>query len=238
MTDKITQSEVMTDGQLKAIKRLLEDGINSFNSTELVTLGFSKEEAQEILKKGDLIQEEMKATLIALLKKYAIIDPRYGSSIAEFDVTVPMDYKHETYIDQESKQAKKLKTTYYYNDDLSSKNFASATTKLVPGKTYHVKIFPILTTITSEDNMNFLKRQRAILVGGQGLMLAQNQHKDKFPKGKWTVSFDQKDALWKDASGDHRVPYVYASSDGDFRFNLGYFEDDWSDDRCLLCFCD
>ena len=238
MTDKITQSEVMTDGQIKAIKRLLEDGINLFNVNDLVALGFTKEEAQEILEKGDLIQEEMKAPLIALLKKYAIIDPRYGSSIAEFDVTVPMDYKHETYIDQEGKQVKKLKNTYYYNDDLNSKNFANTTTKLVPGKTYHVKIFPILTTVTSEDNMNFLKRQRAIFVGGQGLMLAQNQHKNKFPKGKWTVSFDQKDSLWKDASGDHRVPLVVADSDGDFDFDLGCFENGWGDGHCLLCFCD
>ncbi len=237
----MTNSEItqkMTEGQTKAIKRLLEDGINSFNSNELISLGFTKEEAQEILEKGDLIQKEINASVIASLKKYAIIDPRYGSSIELGDVTVPMDYKHETYIDEEGKQVRKLKNTYYFNDELNSKNFANATTKLVPGKTYRAKLFPILSTVTSEDNLNFLRRQRAILVGGQGLMLAQNQHKDKFPKGKWTVSFDEKNALWKDSSGCHRVPFVSADSDGDFRFGLGSFGAGWDGGRCLLCFCD
>ena len=28
------------------------------------------------------------------------------------------------------------------------------------------------------------------------------------------------------------------NADGDFKFNLGNFENDWNDDNCLLCFCD
>ena len=43
-------------------------------------------------------------------------------------------------------------------------------------------------------------------------------------------------ALW--FGGDyHRVPYVNRNSDGDFKFNLGNFENDWNDNNCLLCFC-
>ncbi len=235
MTEKITN---MTNAQSKAIKRLLEDGINSFNSTDLEALGFSKDEAQEILANGNLIHEESKNSLIAILKKYAIIDKRFGASIVEFDVTVPMDYNHETYIDTRGKEVRKLKNTYYYNDALTSTNFAKATNKLIPGKTYRAKIYPILETVQSNDCMNFLKRQRAILVGGQGVMLAQSQHGDKFPKDKWTVSFDQKEALWKDAVGNHRVPGVGAPSDGDFGFDLGLFGLDWGAGHCLLCFCD
>lgn len=237
MTKKITQAEVMTYGQRKAIRRLLEDGINSFNSNELILPDFTKEEAQKILEKGDLIQKEINASVVASLKKYAIIDPRYGSSIVEFDVTVPMDYKHETYIDEEGEQARKLKNTYYYNDELSSKNFVNTTTKLVPGKTYRVKFFPILSTVTSEDNLNFLRRQRAILVGAQGLMLAQNQHKDKFPKGKWTASFDEKDSLHEGHKGLHYFPILAARSEGDFYFDIQCFENKSGYGLCLLCFC-
>ena len=69
-------------------------------------------------------------------------------------------------------------------------------------------------------------------------MLAQMQHKDKFPVGKWTVSFDEKEALWKDADGHHRVPYVIAYSAGGFAFFLGTFESDWNSGLALLCFCD
>ena len=39
------------------------------------------------------------------------------------------------------------------------------------------------------------------------------------------------------ADGNHRVPNVFRNSDGDWKFNLGYFENDWNDDNCLLCFC-
>jgi hypothetical protein len=182
------------------------------NSNDPITLSFTKEEAH-------------------IDQFYG-----YGSSITEFDVNVPMDYKHETYINQEGKKVKKLETTYLYNYEINSKNFTKVTTVLVPGKTYHVKIFPILTTVSSEDNLNFLKRQRAILVGGQGLMLAQNQHKDKFPKGKWTISFDKKDALLKDAYGNHWLPYMHAYQDGGFAFDLRFFGLECPRDFYLLCF--
>ncbi|KKS91823.1 MAG: hypothetical protein UV67_C0017G0018 [Parcubacteria group bacterium GW2011_GWC1_43_12] len=39
------------------------------------------------------------------------------------------------------------------------------------------------------------------------------------------------------SDGRHRVPFVNAYSDGDFKFNLGDFESDWGSDNCLLCFC-
>jgi len=197
------------------------------------TLGLSKEEAQEIIKAGGIMQSEVKP----ILQKLAIADKRYGIPV-EFELTVPTDYVHATQINTSANKARKEKTTYFYNDDLTSENFAKATNKLVPGKTYKVKIFPILATITSEDNMLFLAKQNAILVGGQGVTLVYDLAKDKLPKGKWTVSFDEKDKLWKDTDGGHRVPGVGADSGGDFRFGLGCFEGGWDGNHCLLCFCD
>jgi len=235
MTDKITQPEVMTDGQRKQIRRFLEDGVTTIN---LDTFNFTKEEAQQIIEKGDLLQAEMNTTMGAFLKKYAIMDQGFGSAIKEFDLTVPADYNHDTIIDDQKKKLKKLKNTYGYNDDLTSTNFAKATNKLVPGKTYKVKIFPILESVTSEDCMTFLKKQHAILVGGQGVLLANDLKGDEFPIGKWTVSFDEKESLWKDSDGDHRVPDVHRLSDGDRVFNLGIFELDWGGGVCLICFCD
>lgn len=165
-------------------------------------------------------------------------DQKFGAAIKEFEFTVPADYKHDSQLDTFAKKTKKLKTTYYFNDALTSANFAKATNKLEPGKTYKVKIFPILATVTSEDCMTFLGKQNAILVGGQGITLLHDQKADEFPVGKYTVSFDQKDALWTDSDGNHRVPYVLRRSDGGWRFRLGYFGDAWVSDGCLLCFCD
>ncbi len=39
------------------------------------------------------------------------------------------------------------------------------------------------------------------------------------------------------ADGNHRVPNVNCNSDGDFKFNLGNFENVWDDDNTCLCFC-
>jgi len=86
--------------------------------------------------------------------------------------------------------------------------------------------------------MTFLASQRAILVGAQGLSLARQLKKKEFPVGKWTVSFDEKDSLWTDADGHHRVPSMDRNSGGDWDFRLSYFEYGWGGDFCLLCFCD
>lgn len=167
-----------------------------------------------------------------------VIDERFGPAAKDFEFTVPADYVHDTHLDTFAEKTKKLSTTHYFNDNLTSKNFAKATNKLEPGKTYRVRIFPVLQRVTSEDCLTFLKKQGAIFVGTQGLTLVQEIKPDEFPIGKWTVSFDEKDALWKDAHGYRRVPGVVRISDGDWKFDLCSFGLVWCDGDCLLCVCD
>lgn len=220
MTEKITQK------QENRLVDLFREGLR--------TLGFRKEEAQEVIKAGGKMQEHFRP----ILRKLAMVDQRFGLAVKDFNFTVPADYKHGTQIDTFVKKAKKLKTTRFFGNDLTSNNFAKATNKLEPGKKYRVRIFPVLQTVTSEDCITFLHKQGAILVGGQGVTLLQDQNAAAFPVGKWTVSFDEKDALWTDSDGYHGVPVVHRYSDGDWEFDLGYFEFDWDDDHCLVCFCD
>lgn len=220
MTEKITSN------QENRLCDLYRDAVRA--------LGLSKDEAQEIITNGGTMQMQIKP----ILQKLAIADKRFGPAIKEFQITIPAGYQHDSQLDTFAKNTKELKTTYYFNDELNSKNFAKATNKLIPGKTYKVKIFPILSRVESEDCMTFLRKQNAILVGGQGVTLTYDLAKDQLPKGKWTVSFDEKDALWEDAGGLHGVPAVRARTDGGFRFRLGCFELDWVDNYVLLCFCD
>ncbi|MBU4284801.1 hypothetical protein KKF60_01645, partial [Patescibacteria group bacterium] len=84
----------------------------------------------------------------------------------------------------------------------------------------------------------FLKTQNVVLTGAQGVSLVFEQKREDLPKGYWYVSFDEKEALWKDADGSHRVPHVRRYSGGDWYFDLGTFENVWYNDHCLLCFCD
>ncbi len=213
-----------------------EMGLGQWNefSVALHKAGFDTDLIQKIINAKD--NKLAKAMYTAVTGEE--LDERFGPAIVEFELTVPADYNHDTQIDTSGAKARKEKTTYYYNDELTSKNFANATNKLVPGKTYKIKIIPILSTVTSEDCMALLRKHNAILVGGQGATLVYDLAKDKLPKGKYTVSFDEKDALWKGAGGDRGVPSVGADTDGDFGFYLGGFGHDWTSAYCVLCFCD
>lgn len=153
-------------------------------------------------------------------------------------ITVPDDYVHDKQLTTFGKQNRKK--FYYYNDEITDKNFPNPTRVLKPGDKLRVRAFKQVVggTTTSEERMAFLATQKAIHTGAQGASLVFDQKRDQLPKGKWYASFDEKDRLWADADGDHRVPSVYCYSGGDFGFRLGSFEDVWSDGSAFLCFCD
>lgn len=159
-----------------------------------------------------------------------LIDPRF-ELLMEFKVTVPTDYDHGT-------QLSTLKKKKEFDDAITDRNFRKATQKLVPGKTYKAKLFSIRRTVNSDDCLSLYKAIRAILTGAQGMSLVCQLKKDVLPKGKCTVSFDEKDALWQDSGGSHRVPYVSVGSGGGFGFYPGYFELDWNSGFVVLCLCD
>ena len=158
------------------------------------------------------------------------------SLLSSLQFTVPEGYNHSTQLASFSKENRKK--FYSYNDNITDENFAKTTNKLVPGKTYEAKIFGITKWVTSEDCLAFLKTQNAILVGAQGISVVWQQAKENLPKGKYTLSFDEKNALWQDALGLRRVPYVGRGVGGDWHFVLGRFEGGWDDGSCLLCLFD
>lgn len=157
--------------------------------------------------------------------------------LTTFELTVPEDYNHATRLD--TFKAAHEAEFYYYNPDLTDHNFSKATTQLAPGRKFAVKVFGIKSgkSVSSEECLAKIQSENGVLVGAQGASLAYEQGKANLPKGKWHISFDEKDALWF-VGGDRQVPCVYAYSVGDFRFNLGFFDGDWLVDHCLLCFCD
>lgn len=216
-------TEKITPDQTAQLTRFVDDMIRK--------LGLSKDAAQLLIKNFHLVKPELEQ----VLQKHSIADKRF-ELLKTFEITVPANYNHGKRLDSFAKENKKK--FYYYNDDITDKNFSKATTKLEPNKVLTVKVFGIKATVTSQNCMDFLKTQDAILTGAQGASLVWEQKKDELPVDKWSVSFDEKDALWEDSGGDHRVPGVRRYSDGDFEFGLGCFEGDWGSDYCLLCFCD
>jgi hypothetical protein len=153
-------------------------------------------------------------------------------------ITVPDDYMHEKRLTTFDEQNRKK--FYYYNDEITDKNFPNPTRVLKPGDKLRVRAFKQVVdgTTTSVERMAFLATQNAIHTGAQGASLVFEEKRDQLPKRYWCASFDEKDRLWADADGRHRVPRVFCNSDGVFRFDLGSFENVWSDGSAFLCFCD
>ena len=164
-----------------------------------------------------------------------VTDKRF-EQVGEFSVVVPEDYDHATRLAKFSDEYRK--ELNYYSDAITDENYSRATTKLVPGLKFKVKIFQIKEAVTSMDCLEFLKNQRAVLVGAQGASLAYEQGKSELPVNRWSVSFDEKNTLWQGTDGRHGVPCVRRFSADGFGFGLGFFNNDWNFISCLLCFCD
>ena len=157
--------------------------------------------------------------------------------VKAIQVTVPEDYDHATQLTTfHNKNYEKFSS---YNSNITDGDFSKVSHRLVPGKTYTVKIFGIHKSevATSKECIKKYKQEKAFFVGAQGVSVLWEENRKDLPKGKWYASFDEKENL-PVADGYHWVPHVFARSRGDFDFRLGNFEDDWNDRDCLLCFCD
>lgn len=226
-------TEKITSGQKKQLMRVLEDGVDALN--------LAKDQADRILKVGNQVQADLKTSL----SKNSTTN-KFGSAIREFEITVPVDYNHTTQVDISRKKALEEDTTRYYHDELTSEYCSKASNKLVPGRTYKVKIFPVCSNkVFYNDIMDFLEKQKAILVNGQGLTLVYDLAKDQLPKDKIIASLDEEEYLLKDCPTP-RVPCILTKSNGNiFKFYIlkldhsaGVVNDYFGEDTCLLCFSD
>ncbi len=165
------------------------------------------------------------------------LDPRF-TLVTTLDIMVPADYVHATQL--ATFKEKHKKDCYYYNDDTTDTNFAKVSTPLTAGRKFKVKVWKqvVAGDTTSGERLAFLRSQKAVFTGAQGASLVFAQQRQALPRGYWYTSFDEKETLWQDAVGFHRVPGVSADSGGGFVFGLGDFESEWSEGYCLLCFCD
>lgn len=197
--------------------------------------GFTREVVQQVINSpGNQMAAAMYTAVGAMVPKPR---PDKFELLTAFEVTVPENYDHATHLD--SFMAAHKSKFYFYNENITDKNFSKVTTRLSPGRKFQVKIFEIksVESVSSEECIAKIKSENGILVGAQGASLVYEQWRFNLPKGKWYISFDEEDALWFDG-GRHRVPCMLADSDSAFRFYLVSFEGRWLDERCLLCFCE
>ena len=168
------------------------------------------------------------------LKSGVMLEDRF-ELVNTFGIVVPKGYDHKKRLD--SFREEHRKAFHYYDDDINDQNFGHATTKLVPGQKLQVNVFQIKKTVTSEECLEYLRSQKAILVGAHGISLAWEQKKERMPLRQELLSFDKKKVLRKGPYGQRGVPYMEFAPAGYLDFRLGCFESNWSSGYCL-CFCD
>lgn len=188
--------------------------------------------AQKIIEsKGNKLAKQM----VKIISLEPIVDKRF-KFVKEFKITVPNDYNHVTQLATFAERCKRRLN--YYANDATDINFAKTTDKLVPGKTYRVKIFAVSQSIQSQDALSLIASQKGIFTGIQGASLVYQLEKEELPTSKWYISFDKKDALWVDSNGDCRISDTYLYLDGDINFNLSCFEKNINVGNYILCFCE
>lgn len=143
--------------------------------------------------------ERNKVDDIEVFNKYLIC----AKLLTSFTLKVPNDYKHEKQIEN-FLTSEGLPITKTWNDSV----FSKTTDKLIPGSTYTVKIFNVITSDVYEnscfyfntycyplfDDLTFVMMDlNAQFVGYQGLTLAYQLHPDKFTDNYY-ASFDK----WND----------------------------------------
>ncbi len=173
----------------------------------------SKTAAQQLIEAGNIFQTRLQSTISELTKETF-------SFLKEIKITVPADYT--------------------LNEYFAKFGHKPVSYKPIPGRTYKVKFWLINKgeRPSSEEIIAHLKINGVLLTGDLGISLVYQEKKEELPVGKWMLSFDEKDNLYEDADGYHRVPRIYRYSGGDYEFSLGNFEDDWNGYDCLMGFCD
>ena len=188
-------------------------------------------------------EDNLRELQLAILRGFVLPGPteKFALLVDLGIITVP-DGDPATWLDpfRAKYQNDEIKSFYYYNNGITDVNFPNPSRILKSGDRLWVCAFHQVApgTTTSKERLAFLKTQNAVFTGAQGAALVWEQKRYLLPRGKWYTSFDERERLWKDADGSHRVPYLNADSDGDFHFNLGNFESAWSGNRAFLCFRD
>jgi hypothetical protein len=168
-------------------------------------------------------------TKVSLADKFSLIDT--------FPITATLNYKHRKLLKNLAQDTKR--GLHFYDDDMTQRHYGRVSNRLLAGESYTGKIWQINESqrLTSPECLQFLADNKVLLTGAQGLAVGWQQSKEYFPLGKWLISFDEKNKLWKDANGVYRLPCVLHLSEDDYKIYLDCFDDVWDDGYSLFGIC-
>lgn len=212
----------ITSGQRKQLLRVIEDAVDA--------LELSKEQAKEILKVGNLLQADLKASLIS-----HSINERCFVEVADLGtIIVSGDYVHGNQLGMLNRSDFDI-----FSKTINDSIFSSPSRILKPGDKIWVRIFmQVGNGANSEKVSAFLKSKDAFHLGAQGISLVWREKRALLPKGHIYFSLDIKEKLPKDSSGEHMIPMLSVCSEGDYGFDVVYYDHVILHGRCFFCFTD
>ena len=147
----------------------------------------------------------------------------------EFELVVEDNYIHDHQF--ERMQAYE-KCFGFISDTFMLQDPGKVSVQLMPGL-YKAGFVKICSRILDTDEcVNFLKTNNALLIAGPGLSYIWIKERDRFPKGR-TLSFDEKDLLLVDSEGYHRIPGI--DKNRQFDAVMDYYECGLNGDYNMLC---
>lgn len=179
--------------------------------------------------------------MVVVRNKNATEPPKDRSSsfklLETYEITVPEDYDHNTQL--ESFRKEYLRVFDVCEKQISDKNLAKVTDKLGPGKKYKVEIFRTISAVYPEDELAFLKKKKALLVGAQGLSLFWQLKKNELSvllrPGMEIISVDERDALIR-LGDDVGQPSISHEPNGEWFFYIADDDWSWAEGICIVCF--
>jgi hypothetical protein len=160
---------------------------------------------------------------------------------SSFKFTVPTDYKHNRQLSRFSLLANN-KNGEEIKKEITDVNYRKATQRLMPGKEYGARIFNVSdgNYVNFGQCLDFIKRQKSILVGAQGLSLVFQLKKEYFPNGMSVFSFDEEETLCSSGRGKSKyyfLPFIHCAGR---EWSFGSAESVYGHDsgHGLLCVCE
>jgi hypothetical protein len=205
-------TEQMTPEQEQQLKNVFNTAIDSMN--------LSTTEADGIIKNNQTLFSGVQKILQELVE----FNTFFGPAVCEFEIKLPTDHTDT-----------KLRVPPLKRSGIGHAHTVPEIPQhtLESGKTYRVKLFPILNDVTNENCVKFHRTQSGIFVGMEGLVLVHNLNREALPADRFIVSLEE-----HMPEQFNQVSYMFTSSNTAFKFAYGSPEADWCKGCYLLCLCE
>ncbi|MDD5625768.1 MAG: hypothetical protein PHG83_01225 [Patescibacteria group bacterium] len=153
--------------------------------------------------------------------------------VESIKVKVPEDYNHKERLKEFNQKYRQEFS--FYDDLITDKNQRKVSYELKPEEECIAKLYTIKHSISSEDLISFLEKQKNVIFpASHGLTVLYENERKRLPQGL-IVSFDRKENLWVHPGGSHGVA-VLKNQGSSSEFFLGFFEDPWNVNTSVIGF--